>query len=50
MIKCIDMKKIEKEIDDMPIILDVRKDFYKVLLNRRYEVILKKSYDKLNNI
>lgn len=50
MIKCIDMEKIEKEINDMPIISDVRKKFYKVLLNRRYDIILKKSYDKLNNI
>lgn len=43
LIKCIDMEKIEKEIDDMSIISDVRKKFYKVLLNRRYEIILKKS-------
>lgn len=49
MMKNIDMKKIEEEIDDMPIISDVRKNFYKVLLNKRYEVILKKAYDKLNN-
>lgn len=49
MMKNIDMKKIEEEIDDMQIISDVRKNFYKVLLNKRYKVILKKAYDKLNN-
>lgn len=45
----IDMAKIEQEIDKMPIISDIRRQFYKTLLNSRYEVILKKSYDKLIN-
>ena len=43
----IDMKKIEKEIDDMPIISDVRKKFYKALLKERYEIILKEAYNRL---
>lgn len=43
----IDMKAIENEIDNMPIISSIRKIFYKELLNRRYEVILKQSYNKL---
>lgn len=43
----IDMNKIEQEIDDMPIISETRKQFYKVLLKGRYETILKASYQKL---
>ena len=43
----IDMEKIEEEIDNMPIISDTRKEFYKIILNRRYEIILKKTYKKL---
>lgn len=43
----IDMNKIEEEIDNMPIITDIRKKFYKSLLKGRYEIILKKSYNKL---
>lgn len=31
----------------MPLISAIRKEFYKTLLNRRYEIILKKSYKKL---
>ena len=49
MIYKIDMTKIEHEIDKMSIISDIRKEFYKVLLNGRYEIILKKSYDKLKS-
>ena len=43
----IDMNKILKEVDKMPMISDIRKEFYKTLLDRRYEIILKKSYKKL---
>lgn len=46
-IEKIDMNKIEQEIDNMPIISDIRKEFYKTLLKGRYEIILKKSYEKL---
>ena len=45
----IDMRKIEEEIDNMPIISIKRKEFYKVLLNARYEIILKKSYDRFKS-
>ena len=41
------MKRILKEVDEMPMISAVRKEFYKTPLNRRYEKILKKSYEKL---
>ena len=50
MIDKIDTIKIEKEIDNMPIISKIRRDFYKVLLRGRYEVILKQSYNKLKTI
>ena len=43
----IDMNKIKKEIDNMPIISDIRKQFYKILLNGRYDIILKRTYNKL---
>ena len=43
----IDMIEIGQEIDKMPIISYIRKKFYKKLLNGRYDVILKKSYDRL---
>lgn len=46
-IKKINMKEIEIEIEEMPLISDIRREFYKVLLNRRYEIILEKSYKKL---
>ena len=46
-VKRIDMNKIDELIDNMPIITDVRKEFYKILLNKRYEIILKNSYKKL---
>lgn len=42
----VDMVKIAKEIEHMPIISDVRKEFYKIFLKGRYEIILKKSFDK----
>ena len=46
----IDMAKIQREIDDMIIISDIRKDFYKIMINERYDKILKYSYNKLLNI
>lgn len=42
----INMTKIEQEIDDMPVISEVRKEFYKIFVKGRYEIILKKSYEK----
>lgn len=43
----IDIKRILKIVDEMPIISKIRKEFYKMLLSRRYEIILEKSYKKL---
>lgn len=43
----IDMVKITGIIDETPFISDVRKEFYKKIVNMRYEKILKNSYDKL---
>lgn len=45
----INLQEIMDEISDMPIISEIRKQFYKVLLTQRYEIILKKSYEKLKN-
>lgn len=43
----IDMNKIHQIIDNTPYISDVRKEFYKIIIELRYEKILKYSYDKL---
>ena len=43
----IDMEKIKSIIDNTPYISDIRKNFYKKILNLRYNKILKDSYDKL---
>ena len=43
------MKQIEKGIDEIPIISNVRRNFYKVILESRYKIILEKSYNKLIN-
>jgi hypothetical protein len=43
----IDLKQIEKVIDDVDEISDVRKTFYKFMLKERYERILKAAYDKV---
>jgi len=45
----IDIGKINRIVDETPSISDVRKDFYKKILQLRYEKILKFSYDKLKN-
>lgn len=46
----IDMLKIERIIDEMPIISDIRKKFYKVMIRERYNKILKYSYDKIEKM
>ena len=43
----INMEEIQQEIDNMPIISKIRRKFYKVILEERYEKILKNAYDKL---
>lgn len=46
----IDMVKIDKIIDETPVISDIRKEFYKKIVKMRYEKILKNSYDKLQSL
>lgn len=43
----IDMKKVDEIIDNTPYISDVRKNFYKIILSKRYEMILKPAYELL---
>jgi len=38
------MKQIHTIIDKTPFITDIRKEFYKTILNMRYEKILQYSY------
>lgn len=45
----IEMKKIWDIIDNTPFISEIRKEFYKKILELRYNKILKYSYEKLNN-
>ena len=37
----IDMKKINNMIDEINCMTDVRKDFYKSILNKRFEILEK---------
>ena len=41
------MEKINKIIDAIPLISNIRKEFYKKIIDMRYEKILKVNYDKL---
>ena len=43
----IDMKKVDEIIDNTPYISDVRRNFYKAILSKRYEMILKPAYKLL---
>lgn len=43
----IDMEKINKIIEETPYISNIRKEFYKKIINLRYEKIIKYSYNKL---
>ena len=42
------MKKIEDLIDEIPCISDLRKNVYKVILYKRYELILKPASELIN--
>ena len=42
------MKKINDIVDDIPYITEVRKEFYKTILNQKYNEILKVAYKKGN--
>ena len=44
----LDMTKVEKLIDDTPLISDVQKNFYKHMLTARYNKILLASLEKLD--
>lgn len=46
----IELEKINKIIDETPFISNVRKEFYKKIIQMRYEKILKYSYEKLRNM
>lgn len=43
----IDIEKINKIIEETPYISNIRKEFYKKIINLRYEKIIKCSYQKL---
>ena len=43
----INIDEINKIIEQTPFISDIRKEFYKKIINMRYEKILKNSYEKL---
>ena len=43
----ININEINKIIEQTPFISDIRKEFYKKIINMRYEKILKNSYEKL---
>lgn len=43
----INLDKINKSIDEIPLISEIHKSFYKLILKERYEKILKYSYIKL---
>lgn len=45
----IDINKINNVIDNTPLISNIRKEFYKEILQYRYEKILKDTYKKLKN-
>ena len=44
-----DLKKINKLIDTVEGISDIRREFYKTILKQRYEKILMESYNKLQH-
>lgn len=43
----VDLKKINKLIDSIENISDLRREFYKTILKERFEIILLESYNKL---
>ena len=48
--KRIDLNKINTFIDDMDILTDIHKSFYKYIIQKRYEHIIQASYNKLMEI
>ena len=47
MVDKIDLDKINKFIDEIPYMSDIRKNFYKKIIKLRYDII-KEVYNKLN--
>ncbi len=47
-IGCLDSSKVYDLIDDTPLITDTQKNFYKHMIDARYNKILKISFDKMN--
>lgn len=43
----INLENINSIVDNMPVITDIRKEFYKKMIRKRYEKILKISLEKL---
>lgn len=44
----VELENINSIVDNMLVITDIRKEFYKKMINIRYKKILKFSLDKLN--
>ena len=44
----LDMDKVEELIDATPLISDIQKQFYKHMVNARYNKILRDSFEKLD--
>ena len=44
----IEIEKINKIIDEIPCIADIRKEFYKIIIKYKYEDILKVTYKKIS--
>ena len=45
----INLEEIDDIIDEIPLISEVHKTFYKTMIKHRYDKILKYSYDKLRS-
>lgn len=45
----INLEEIGDIIDEIPLISEVHKTFYKTMIKHRYDKILKYSYDKLRS-
>lgn len=45
----INLEEIDDIIDEIPLISEVHKTFYKTMIKHRYDQILKYSYDKLRS-
>ena len=50
MVPKINFAKINQIIEETPYISDIRKQFYKTIIRKRYEKILLPAYNKLKEI